>query len=83
MGWNSLKIVKKNKILKNVQNNSDFYFVHSYYVNSQNPASVAISKHGNEFTAAFEFKNIMGTQFHPEKSFSNGLDILKQFSLLS
>ena len=83
IGWNSLKIIKPSKLLTSIPNNSDFYFVHSYYVSNENSTSVAVCKHGIEFTAVFEFKNIMGTQFHPEKSFSKGLDILKQFSSLS
>ncbi len=83
IGWNSLKITKPSKLLKSIPNNSDFYFVHSYYVSNENSTSVAVCKHGIEFTAVFEFENIMGTQFHPEKSFSRGLNILKQFSSLS
>jgi glutamine amidotransferase len=83
MGWNSIKITKQSKLLKNIPNNSEFYFAHSYYIDKKNPASVAVCEHGVEFTGVFEFENIMGTQFHPEKSFSRGLGILKQFSSLS
>ena len=57
--------------------------MHSYYVSNENSTAVAVCKHGIEFTAVFESENIMGTQFHPEKSFSKGLNILKQFSSLS
>jgi len=84
MGWNPLKITKKSKLLKNIENNSDFYFVHSYYAVPNNIDSIiGFCKHGIEFTAAFELDNIMGVQFHPEKCFKNGLKILKQFSALS
>ena len=84
MGWNSLKIKKTSKLLKNVKEEANFYFVHSYYVLPSNSEyTVAVCKHGIEFTAAFENKNIMGVQFHPEKCSTNGLNILKQFSLLS
>ena len=84
IGWNSLIIKKKSNLLKNIKNYSDFYFVHSYYVVPKNSSNVvAVCNHGDEFAAVFENNNIMGVQFHPEKCLDNGLDILKQFSLLS
>ena len=61
IGWNSLKITKPGKLLKKIPNNSDFYFVHSYYVSNENSTSVAVCKHGIEFTAVFESKNILDT----------------------
>ena len=85
IGWNSLKILKKEaKLLKNVKDNSDFYFVHSYYVVPKNSNNIAaVCNHGVEFTAVYESDNIFGVQFHPEKCLINGLNILKQFSQFS
>ena len=82
IGWNSLK--RETKLLKNIKDNSDFYFVHSYYVVPENSDNiVAVCNHGVEFAAVFESNNIFGVQFHPEKCLVNGLNILKQFSSLS
>jgi len=84
IGWNSLKIKKNTQLLKDVTDNADFYFVHSYYVIPEDSKSiVAVCTHGIEFAAVVESNNILGVQFHPEKCLDNGLNILKQFSLLS
>jgi len=85
MGWNSLKIKKKDvKLLANIEDNSDFYFVHSYYVVPESSNNIAATcNHGVEFTAVYESNNIFGVQFHPEKCLKNGLNILKQFSQFS
>ena len=84
IGWNSLKIKKNIQLLKDVKDNADFYFVHSYYAIPQNSDSiVAVCTHGIEFAAVVESNNILGVQFHTEKCLNNGLNILKQFSLLS
>tara|TARA_B110000438_G_C15806446_1_gene647610 strand:+ start:1002 stop:1631 length:630 start_codon:yes stop_codon:yes gene_type:complete len=85
IGWNSLKIKKKDvKLLKNIKDNSDFYFVHSYYVVPENSDNItAVCNHGVEFAAVYESNNIFGVQFHPEKCLKNGLNILKQFSQFS
>lgn len=84
IGWNSVNKARPSKLLKNVQRNSDFYFVHSYYVKPKNPEfTVGVCRHGIEFAAVIESDNILGLQFHPEKCSKNGLDILRQFSLLS
>ena len=84
IGWNSVNKARSSKLLKNVQRNSDFYFVHSYYVKPKNPEfTVGVCQHGIKFAAVIESDNILGLQFHPEKCSKNGLDILRQFSLLS
>lgn len=63
---------------------SDFYFVHSYRVLCREPEKYVSSwaDYGEKFAASLQYKNIFGTQFHPEKSQSNGLVILKNFSNL-
>jgi imidazole glycerol-phosphate synthase subunit HisH len=57
-----------------------FYFVHSFYIKCNNPADIlATCKYGIDFTAAIRWKNIVATQFHPEKSQDNGIQVLKNF----
>ena len=80
MGWNSLTF-KKNDYLFNDSSFSDyFYFVHSYYV-STNDKDIILSEtdYGIKFVSSFKKDNIYGCQFHPEKSHSAGLKILKNF----
>ena len=83
MGWNNLKLVNDNKLLKNLQKDSYFYFLHSYYFECSNSSNI-ISKTNyiSNFCSAVNFENIYGVQFNPEKSHSNGTLLLKNFSLL-
>ena len=84
IGWNSLTVMKETILLKNIKNNADFYFVHSYYVSPAELKNViALCNYGIEFPAVVENNNIFGVQFHPEKCLKNGLSILKQFSLIN
>ena len=84
MGWNSLDIRQENGIFSGVRQNSYVYFVHSYYLTAENKSDVAaICEYGIRFDAAVCKGNIMGTQFHPEKSGDVGLDILKNFAEIS
>jgi glutamine amidotransferase len=82
MGWNSLGIKQQDdRLFKDVGENSYVYFVHSYYLTAGNKSDVsAVCKYGIEFDAAVCSGNIMGTQFHPEKSGDVGLQILKNFA---
>ena len=80
VGWNNIKILKDNKILKNIKENVDFYFCHSIFFNCSNEFIIAESKHNISFPAVINKENIYGIQFHPEKSLSNGLQIFKNFS---
>ena len=82
IGWNSCSLNSKAKIFKNIDNNSDFYFCHSYV--AQNISSkfiVSKTVYGKEFVSAIEYENIIGVQFHPEKSQQNGLKILQNYSI--
>jgi imidazole glycerol-phosphate synthase subunit HisH len=78
MGWNAINITQQNLLLKNIENNSYFYFVHSYAAPINN-ATCAITTHGIEFTAVCKQNNFYGTQFHPERSGDVGSKILKNF----
>lgn len=83
MGWNSLTVRKKNNLFKGIPDNSYVYFVHSYFLTAENKTDVAATcKYGIEFDAAACRGNIMGTQFHPEKSGEVGLEILRNFASL-
>ena len=80
VGFNSIKIKKNDNLLEGIQDGSDFYFNHSYFLknNSQNFVS-STCMNNNDFVSSYCVDNIYGTQFHPEKSQSNGLIILKNF----
>ncbi len=81
MGWNSLQIKQNKHLFEGIQENSYVYFVHSYYLKAENSSDVgATCKYGIEFDAAVCKGNIMGTQFHPEKSGDVGLNILRNFA---
>lgn len=81
MGWNSIVVKKSNPLLNNLDSNSRFYFLHSYYFDSFNEAdSIATSNYGKEFTSVVNHKNIYGVQFHPEKSHHYGIQLLKNFA---
>lgn len=83
MGWNNVKFKiqnAKSKIFDGVPDNSYFYFVHSYYVEPEDKSLImATTEYGREFTSAVRKDNIVGVQFHPEKSTSLGLKILENF----
>lgn len=80
VGFNSVKVPPKSRLMAGLAANADFYFVHSYRMLPKGlPGLVANCDYGIEFMAAYEYKNIFATQFHPEKSQSNGLLLLKNF----
>ena len=79
MGWNEIEFID-HPLFSDCYQKSDFYFVHSYYFKLQNKDNLlATTKYPNELTAAVIKDNIFGTQFHPEKSHSNGMKVIKNF----
>ena len=81
MGWNSIKLLKKDGIFKGIKDNSYVYFVHSYYLNAENKDIVAAqTEYGVTIDAAVSYKNVTATQFHPEKSGEVGLQMLRDFA---
>lgn len=83
MGWNRVKSVKHSKILTDLEENPKYYFVHSYHLKANNEEdSLLKATYGYDFVAALERDNIIGVQFHPEKSHKFGLQLLKNYSLL-
>ena len=80
IGWNQIDILKKSKIFKNIENNSHMYFVHSYeFIPKDKNVILATTNYSSKIVCAVEKENIIGTQFHPEKSDKLGLQIIKNF----
>lgn len=80
MGWNEVHYKKQSFINQNLSSNPRNYFVHSYYVECENRDDILATAHyGFDFTCAFEHENIIGMQFHPEKSHKYGMEILNNF----
>ncbi|HOM27772.1 MAG TPA: imidazole glycerol phosphate synthase subunit HisH [bacterium] len=79
MGWNKVEILKDNKIFEGIVNNSFFYFAHSYYIKTQEDIIVGKTKYGIDFPSVIIKDNIVGVQFHPEKSGKMGLLFIKNF----
>lgn len=80
IGWDNIEIKNNSLLFKNIPNNSDFYFVHSFHLKC-NDASIitSICDYGKKFAASIQKDNIFAVQFHPEKSQEKGLQILKNF----
>ena len=80
MGWNNINIKKGDSIFSGVKKNASFYFVHSFHVECKNEKEIlAITNYGKGFVSMIRKENILGIRFHPEKSHSQGLQILKNF----
>ncbi len=79
MGWRDVKVLNSCSFTSNINSESRFYFVHSYYVPINDNYTVLSTKYGVNYTAALVYNNIFGTQFHPEKSHKYGMQILKNF----
>ena len=83
MGWNTIKICKQHSLFSNYAEPPRFYFVHSYYVQCAIQETIlATSHYGIEFASMIIQDNIIGAQFHPEKSHSFGMRLLKNFAEL-
>jgi glutamine amidotransferase len=78
VGWNSLQVDANSRLMAGVPSGSFVYFTHSYRA-PLIKSTVAVTNYGEDFTAAVEKDNIMGVQFHPEKSDAAGLRILRNF----
>jgi glutamine amidotransferase len=80
MGWNFVKPAYKTPFFGGFDQLPRFYFVHSYHVCCENPEDVlSTSLYGYEFTSAVKRGNIIGTQFHPEKSHKYGMQLMQNF----
>ena len=82
IGWNGLDIRRPHPLLAGVKDGECVYFVHSYYAEGCGDALIAETEYGIPLTAAVAKGNVMGCQFHPEKSGRVGLSILSAFAAL-
>ena len=81
MGWNEVSWQKESPILNSLSEKPRYYFVHSYFVECNNQNDVLGTTHyGQDFVSAFQHDNIIGMQFHPEKSHNYGVAILNNFA---
>ena len=81
MGWNVVRPEKRSELLNDMNHELRFYFVHSYFVRCDLSADVLLSAdYTLRFDAAFERQNILGVQFHPEKSHRFGMHLLRNFA---
>ena len=81
MGWNTI-IFKNNLLFADVAKETQFYFVHSYFIEYNLIFDIASANYGNQFSAAIQKDNFFGVQFHPEKSGEAGEQLLKNFANL-
>lgn len=80
MGWNIIKHQKISKLFDEFESEKRFYFVHSYCVSCKQKADILTStNYIKEFVSSFEKENIIGVQFHPEKSHKFGMSLIKNF----
>lgn len=80
MGWNTLTLRGKCRLLEGISDGEYVYYVHSYYAKVENSREIcAVSRYGADIAAVVQRENVMGMQFHPEKSGETGLKILNNF----
>jgi glutamine amidotransferase len=83
MGWNYVHVKEDSPLFQNSEQNMRFYFVHSYYVECEDESDVlATTEYGNCFASVIGHGNILGVQFHPEKSHKFGINLLKNYAEL-
>lgn len=83
MGWNDISIKKESPLFKDMHEDPRFYFVHSYhFMLKESDVILTTTQYGYEFVSAIEKDNIIGVQFHPEKSHKFGMRFLKNFAKL-
>ena len=83
MGWNSIQVKTIPELFKDVNQEQGFYFIHSYYIELENKKNImTTTNYVIDFVSGINSSNIYAVQFHPEKSHSNGVKLLKNFSQL-
>lgn len=80
MGWNQVMAYKKHPLAEGLETGARFYFVHSYHYECEDPADELFKTHyGYDFASGVQRGNVMGVQFHPEKSHRFGMQLFKNF----
>jgi len=80
MGWNTIRIKNVSPLLKGIEDNSRFYFVHSYHLSiDSGDIVIASTVYGYDFPSIIQHDNIFGVQFHPEKSHKQGIQLIRNF----
>ncbi len=80
IGWNEVFFKDKDILFKNIQNNSDFYFIHSYkFVPNNKEDIIGLTNYNSKFASIIKKNNCYGIQFHPEKSLKKGLKLIENF----
>ena len=83
MGWNFVAVMKENQIISQLNQQERFYFTHSYYVQANDSNDIlGETMYQSKFTSVFQRNNIVGCQFHPEKSHRFGMKFLQNFATL-
>ena len=82
IGWNALRIRRESPLFRLIGQGDCVYFVHSYFASQCDSSVIADTEYGRYLTAAVQHGNVYGCQFHPEKSGTVGLNILKAFAQL-
>lgn len=83
MGWNSVSVKKESALMRNIPEESEFYFVHSYHFATEDESIVLnTTDYSYPFVSAFEHNNIFGVQYHPEKSHDTGMQLIQNFLTL-
>ena len=80
MGWQNTIIKKQSKLIHNLTSDARFYFVHSFHLKANENDTILTANYGYDFACGLEKNNIVGVQFHPEKSHKFGMQLLKNFA---
>lgn len=84
MGWNTIRVAATSPLLDGLGEDSRFYFAHSYHLECRERSAVAgVTKYGYDFPSIIAQGNVLGTQFHPEKSHRFGVRLMKNFVQMS
>jgi glutamine amidotransferase len=79
IGWNAIKLSQPSCLFNGIEEDDSFYFVHSYHFVGDTRNIVATTNHGGEIVAAVQHANVLGVQFHPERSQNKGFILLNNF----
>jgi imidazole glycerol-phosphate synthase subunit HisH len=83
MGWNSVELRSQSPLFRDIDTETGFYFLHSYYFDNSLPDdALCTTVYGLDFSSAVQHENVIGVQFHPEKSHANGILLFKNYAEL-